>query len=165
MARGAALRGALFSALRAQFCLAGGGPECGRPAVAANCPVCFLLAPVDAAGPRGQDVPRPYVLRAPTSGPPAYAPGQIFEFELATFGRALSAFPYTLLGVQEMGLRGLGVGRQGEFRLLEVWADNPLAGRQERVYRAADTAVRTPALPITAADVAAEARALVARGG
>ena len=164
-AAGAALRGALFGALRAQFCLAGGGPDCGRPAVAARCPVCFLLAPVEAGNRRGQDVPRPYVLRAPANGPLAYAPGQAFEFGLTTFGQALGAFPYALLGIQEMGQRGLGAGREGGFRLAEVWAENPLAGRQERVYRAADAVVRTPALPVDAAQVAAEAAALAARGG
>lgn len=164
-AAGAALRGALFGALRAQFCVAGGGPECGRPDAAAGCPVCFLLAPVDAGNRRGQDVPRPYVLRPPVGGPATFAVGQHFEFELVTFGRALSAFPYALLGVQEMGERGLGAGRAGGFRLAEVWAEHPFAGRQERVYRAADRAVHTPALPVTAADVRAEAAALAARPG
>ena len=164
-AAGAALRGALFAALRAQFCLAAGGPDCRRPAVAASCPVCFLLAPVEEGHRRGQHVPRPYVLRAPASGPVAYAPGQTFEFGLTTFGRALGAFPYALLGVQEMGQRGLGDGREGGFRLAEVWAENPLAGRQERIYRAGEAVVRTPALPVDADQVAAEAAALAARGG
>jgi hypothetical protein len=163
-ARGAALRGALFAALRAQFCLAGGGPDCGRPPVAADCPVCFLLAPVDAGNRHGQDVPRPYVLRVALDGPPAYAPGETFEFGLSTFGHALGAFPYALLGVQEMGQRGLGAARAGGFRLSEVWAEQPLAGRQERLYRAGDPHVGTPALPVLGADVAAEAALLATRG-
>jgi hypothetical protein len=163
-ARGAALRGALFAALRAQFCLAGGGPDCGRAPVAARCPVCFLLAPVDEGNRRGQDVPRPYVLRVALDGTPAYAPGQTFEFGLSTFGHALGVFPYALLGVQEMGQRGLGAARAGGFRLAEVWAEQPLAGRQERLYRSGDPHVGTPALPIGGADVAAEAAALGARG-
>ncbi len=163
-AAGAALRGALFGALRGQFCVAGGGPACGQPDVAATCPVCFLLAPVDTADPRGQDVPRPYVLRVAPDAALAYAPGQTFEFTLATFGRALGVFPYALLGMQQMGQRGLGAGRRGAFRLAEVWAENPLAGRGERVYRAGDPLVGTPALPVDAAQVAAEAAALAARG-
>ena len=32
--------------------------------------------------------------------------GESLEFGLATFGRALSHFPYALLGVQEMGRGG-----------------------------------------------------------
>src|SRR5215207_1905149 len=117
-ASGAALRGALFAALRASFCQAGGGPECGQPALAATCPVCFLLAPVAIGERRGQDVPRPYVLRAPTTDRAAtYAAGQSFEFGLTTFGRALEALPYALLGVQAMGERGLGADRAGAFRL------------------------------------------------
>jgi hypothetical protein len=162
-AAGAALRGALFGTLRAQFCAVGGGPTCGQPPAAAGCPVCYLLAPTQPGRHGGQDVPRPYVLRVPLDAPRAYASGQPFEFTLATFGGALGVFPYALLGVQEMGQRGLGVGRAGSFRLTEVWAENPLAGRQERIFRAADGTVATPALPIDAAQITAEAGALAAR--
>jgi hypothetical protein len=171
-AAGAALRGALFGALREQFCLAGRGPTCGRPDLAANCPVCFLLAPVDEGERRGRDVPRPYVLRAPATdgrgapGPASFAPGQALEFGLATFGRALDHFPYALLGIEEMGRRGLGAGRQGQFRVEEVWAENPLAGRQEAIYRRArDGVVRAPSLPVDAAQVAEEAAVLAGHGG
>jgi len=165
-ATGAALRGALFGALREQFCLAGRGPECGRPALAASCPVCFLLAPIDERDPRGRDVPRPYVLRPPLEGEIAYDRGRTLEFGLATFGRALGHFPYTLLGIEEMGRRGLGAGRTGAFRLEEVWADNPLLGRQEAVYqRVRDAVVRPPALPVDCAQVAEEAALLDGRGG
>jgi hypothetical protein len=156
VAAGAALRGALFGALRVGFCLAAQGPDCGRPDLAARCPVCFLLAPVEAGHRRGQDVPRPYTLRVPFAGRAVmYAPGQSFEFGMATFGRALETFPYALLGIQTMGERGMGPRRAGSF---------PLAGRQERVYRAGEPTVQAPALPVTAADVAAEALALARRG-
>ncbi|MEA2642196.1 MAG: hypothetical protein QOF51_3590 [Chloroflexota bacterium] len=165
-ATGAALRGALFGTLRRQFCVAGGGPACGQPALAADCPVCFLLAPVDEDDRRGRDVPRPYVLRPPLRGPLAYEPGQTFEFELATFGRALGHFPYTLLGVEEMGRAGMGARREGGFRLDEVWAVNPLRGRQEAVYqRARGATVHTPGLPVSEADVHDEAATLATRGG
>ncbi|HLH21217.1 MAG TPA: CRISPR system precrRNA processing endoribonuclease RAMP protein Cas6 [Chloroflexota bacterium] len=162
-ATGAALRGALFGALRDEYCAAGGGSACGQPPTSDRCPVCFLLAPVAADHPRGRDVPRPYVRRVAPGASLAYAPGQTFEFALATFGRALGVFPYALLGVQAMGQRGLGVGRGGRFRLTEVWAENPLAGAQERVYRAADGGVATPALPVDATQVAAAAAALAGR--
>ena len=171
-AAGAALRGALFGALRQQFCVAGRGPLCGRPELAASCPVCFLLAPVDEQDRRGRDVPRPYVLRAPAADgrtaprPLVFGPGQTLEFGLATFGRALDQFPYALLGIEEMGRQGVGAGRQGQFRVEEVWADNPLAGRQEAIYRRArDGVVRAPSLPVDAAQVAEEAALLAARGG
>ncbi len=165
-AAGAALRGALFEALRAQFCVAGGGPTCGTAPAVAGCPVCFLLAPVDEGAARGRDVPRPYALSAP-AGPAAYAPGATLEFGLATFGHALGHFPYALLGVEEMGRNGLGSNRRGAFRLDEVWAEHPLLGRQEAVYRRArgDGQVRTPALPVVAGDVADEAARLADAGG
>ncbi len=165
-AAGAALRGALFGALRTQFCLAGRGPACGSAELAQSCPVCFLLAPVDPGERRGRDVPRPYVLRPPTGGSTVHEAGQSFEFGLATFGRALGHFPYALLGIEEMGRQGIGSGRRGAFRLDEVWAENPLLGRQEAVYqRARDAVVRAPMLPINAEQVAAEVARLAERGG
>ena len=172
-AAGAALRGALFGALREQFCLAGRGPLCGRPELASSCPVCFLLAPVDEQDRRGRDVPRPYVLRAPVTaprsgpvpGPVSFLPGQPLEFGLASFGRALDHFPYALLGIEEMGRRGLGAGRQGQFRLDEVWTENPIAGRREAIYRRSrDSVVRAPSLPVDAAQVAEETALLASRG-
>lgn len=164
-AAGAALRGALFEALRRHFCLAAAGPQCGRAPIAAACPVCFLLAPVEEGNRRGRDVPRPYVLRGPRNSGRRYQRGERFTFELVTFGRALSHFPYALLGLQEVGRHGLGVDRSGTFRLLEVWNEHPLAGQQERLYRAEERLVRTPALSVTRSDVLAEADRLLRRGG
>lgn len=162
-AAGAALRGALFGTLRARFCAAGGGAACGQPPVASECPVCCLLAPTEQGHYRGQDVPRPYVLQVAPDAPLAYAPGQTFEFTLVIFGGAAAVFPYALLGLQEVGQRGLGASRAGRFRLSEVWAEDPLAGRQERLYRAADGTLISPGLPVDAAAVTAEAAALAAR--
>jgi hypothetical protein len=162
---GAALRGALFGALRGQFCLAAGGPECGGAALVASCPVCFLLAPREEGNRRGRDVPRPYALRVDSSAGRAYAIGERLELELATFGQALSHFPYALLGIQEMGRQGLGAGRQGVFQLREVWALDPLGGRQERLFRAGEPTVRAPGLPIGWAAVEQEAARLGAAGG
>jgi CRISPR-associated endoribonuclease Cas6 len=162
---GAALRGALFEALREEFCLAGRSPACGQPAVAAQCPVCFLLAPVDTEERRGRDVPRPYVLRPSQPTIYHYQAGQILEFSLATFGHALSHFPYALSGIEGMGQRGLGAGRRGGFRLDEVWSENPFAGRQEAVYqRVRGATIRLPALPIQAEHVDAEVARLIQLG-
>ncbi|MBI2322813.1 MAG: CRISPR system precrRNA processing endoribonuclease RAMP protein Cas6 [Chloroflexi bacterium] len=163
-AAGAALRGALFAALRRHFCLAHAGHDCGRPPLATACPVCFLLAPVEEGHRRGRDVPRPYVLRGPAGEQRSYEPTQPFEFELLTFGRALSHFPYALLGLQEMGEHGLGVGRGGTFRLREVWSEHPIAGRQERTYRAEERTVRTPTLAVQRSDVLTQACRLAEHG-
>lgn len=163
-AAGAALRGALFAALRRHFCLASGGPACGQPSLAQACPVCFLLAPVEEGHPRGRDVPRPYVLRAPGDGQRVYEPAQLVTFGLLTFGRALSHFPYALLGLQEMGQRGLGAGRSGTFRLRDVWSEHPLAGLQQRIYRAGEPTVHAPTLAVVQRDVLADAERLAALG-
>lgn len=164
LAAGAALRGALFAALRRHFCLASAGPDCGRPPLATACPVCFLLAPVEEGRRRGRDVPRPYVLRGPAGEQRSYEPRQLFAFEMLTFGRALDHFPYALLGLQEMGEHGLGARRSGTFRLREVWSEHPIAGRQERIYRADDRTVRTPTLAVTHRDVLSEVQRLTDRG-
>lgn len=153
LAAGAALRGALFNALRSQCCLAGRGPGCGTPALAQSCPVCFLLAPISPDDPRGRDIPRPYVLEPPDGASIAIPEGGVLELRLLTVGRALSHFPYALLGIQDMGQSGMGVRREGTFRLEEVWAEHPIRGLQERSYRAGEGVVRSPNLPITTEDV------------
>lgn len=158
--KGSSLRGGLFEALRSQFCFS--PAACGGLHTSA-CPVCFLLAPVDLAASRGRDIPRPYVLRPPTDERSEYAPGERFEFHLLTFGRALGHFPYALLGVQEMGRHGLGAGR-AELRLQEVWAEHPLLGSQQRVYRAPDPTVHGLTLSITDDQVCEEAARWAAPG-
>lgn len=169
---GSALRGALFAGLRSQFCQApvlpdGRRPSCGLPPFRHNCPVCFLLAPQDELAPRGRDLPRPYAIHPRSEWVEAgaqFAPGERLEFGLVTFGKALAHFPYVMLGMEEVGRRGLGVGR-GRFHLVEVWAEQPLTGRQGRVYVRADPTVRVPNLPITWDHVREEAGRLSRAGG
>jgi hypothetical protein len=153
---GAALRGALFEALRRQFCLeigagqAGWGRagECSR-ALTDACAVCFLMQPYAPEAERGADVPRPYVLRPPLEGKTHYTADERFSFGLVTFGRALQHLPFVLVGALEMGRRGMGYGRAGRFVLQEVWAEHPLLGRRQAVFDARDGLVRPPALPLT----------------
>lgn len=159
---GSALRGALFEALRRQFCLelAGSLPgrgragECSR-ALTDACPVCFLMQPYAPEAERGADVPRPYVLRPPLDVRARYLPGEQFEFGLVTIGRALQHLPFLLVGALEMGRRGVGYGRAGRFVLQEVWAEHPLLGRRQAVFDARDGVVRPLALPITYEQLAA----------
>ncbi len=153
---GSALRGALFEALRRQFCLEFAGSSSGRGragecsrALSDACPVCFLMQPYAPEAERGADVPRPYVLRPPLDGQTHYAAGERFSFSLVTFGRALQHLPFLLVGALEMGRRGVGYGRAGRFVLQEVWAEHPLLGRRQAVFDARDGLVRPPALPLT----------------
>jgi hypothetical protein len=164
--KGSALRGALFHALRRHFCVSPG--ECGGETVCALpalCPAGLLLAPVDPAGQRGNDPPRPFVLNPPLDSQTEYRPGDRLTFTLTTFGRALNQFPHTLIAVNEMGQSGLGAsapreaGRitRGQFRLRAVWASHPLRGEEQRIYWDRDPVVRVPRLPISHADVLASA--------
>lgn len=157
--KGSALRGALFGSLWRQFCLNPTAPTCQGCPHLTSCPVAFLLVTTDPSSERGQDVPRPYVIEPPPGPGRAWRAGEPFEFRLVTFGRALSLLPYVLLGVEDAGEGGFGAGIRrdlqwwdrrpgGRFALQEVWALDPLGGRQEQVFDGRTRQVRPPDLPV-----------------
>jgi hypothetical protein len=156
--QGSAIRGAFFHAITDSFCmnrpaLHTGG--CARCPLVQSCPVAFLVATLDPQADRGADVPRPYTIQAPLNGKTRYLPGERLEFGLTMFARALNLFPYVILGLQRMERGGLGKRlaqndwRRGTFRLVEVWAENPLTGERQRVLGTGETLVQVPDVPIT----------------
>jgi hypothetical protein len=115
--QGSAIRGALFHALRNQFCFNKKAKDCGECALWATCPICFLVATRNPQSRRGTDVPRPYVVEPPlhasrithhASAGVRYEPGEDFSFGLTIFARALDLFPYVVLGSQALERGGLG---------------------------------------------------------
>jgi len=159
---GAALRGALFGALRAQFCCNQAALSCTGCQLHASCPICFLVATVDDASDRGQEVPRPYVINPPLGGPvTTYAAGDTLEFSLTLFASAMDLFPYVVLALKKMEEAGLGrkspdargLWQRGRFRVAQVEAVNPLTGERQPVLRQGDNMVTVPNLPITHAQV------------
>jgi len=63
--QGSAIRGALFQALRQQFCFTKEVKDCGKCALWATCPICFLVATRNPQSERGVEVPRPYTIEPP----------------------------------------------------------------------------------------------------
>ena len=166
--QGSAIRGALFYALRNQFCYSKKTKNCGECAIWATCPICFLVATRNPEGKRGVDVPRPYVIEPPLDGKTRYEPGETLEFGLTMFAQALSFFPYVVLGSQALERGGLGKKlrredgrwRRGTFAIREIGALNRLSGERQPVLRTGDTMVSVPELPVTNEQVLARAAQL-----
>jgi len=153
--KGSALRGAFFEALRRDFCLNKNVGSCLACPTAEVCPICKLVATVDRESPRGDEVPRPFVLEPMTSEAIRYEEGEAFSFGITLFGQALSLFPYTILAVQRMGESGLSkrAVAPGRFQLTEVWASNPLTEAKKRLYEHTNRLVSMPDVSITHQDV------------
>ena len=143
--QGAALRGALFHALRGQergswagFCVQKHLASCAECMAVAACPVAALVSTLDPAAERGRDVPRPYVIEPPLDGRTRLAARERLVFGITLFSHALALFPYVILALRALEEVGLGkvVGeagwRRGKVRLVGAQATNPLTGaRQE----------------------------------
>jgi hypothetical protein len=155
--QGSAIRGALFQALRGQFCFNRKAKGCGECALWATCPICFLVATRNPQSRRGADVPRPYVIESPLDGKTRYQPGEILEFGLTMFAQALNFFPYLVLGGKALEQGGLGKKlrredgdwRRGTFAIREIAALNRLSGERQPVLRTGDTMVSVPDVPVT----------------
>jgi len=158
---GSAIRGAFYHALRNGFCAFARDrdaqdAQCARCALAATCPVAFLVSTLDEKSDRGANVPRPYTIQPPLDGKTDYAPGETLTFGLTMYARALNLFPYVVLAVQRhMERDGLGKPiqsngyRRGQFRVRRVWAENPLTGERQEVLRQGENMVQVPDVPIT----------------
>ncbi len=162
--QGSAVRGALFHALRRQFCFNKVATSCGACPLSATCPICFLMATRSEDSYRGVEIPRPYVVAVGPSPTPhplplpklgegggqgegegvrtRYEPGQPFTFTLTMFAQALNLFPYLILAVRHLEEGGLGrrvdQGRRGTFRVESIEAHNPLTGERQAVLESAD---------------------------
>ncbi len=166
--QGSAIRGALFHALRNQFCFNKKAKDCGECALWATCPICFLVATRNPQSGRGMDVPRPYVIEPPLKREMRYEPGEVFSFGLTIVARALDLFPYLVLGSQALERGGLGKKlrredgrwRRGTFAIREIAALNRLSGERQPVLRRRDTMVQVPDLPVTHEQVLAQAAQL-----
>ena len=166
--QGSAIRGALFHALRNQFCFNKKAKDCGECAVWATCPICFLVATRNPKSERGVDVPRPYIIEPPLDDKTRYQPGETLVFGLTMFAQALSLFPYVVLGSKALEQGGLGKKlrredgrwRRGTFVIREIAALNRLTGERQPVLRQGDAMVSVPELPVTNEQVLAQAAQL-----
>lgn len=155
--KGAAIRGAIFGAVRYQFCVRKELESCHPCQLVASCPVSFLLASVDEAGRRGDDIPRPYSIQPPLGPAVRYEPGEPLEFGVTLYSRALAHLPYLLVSVRNLEQYGLGSRvagpdgrwRRGAFRVERIVATDPLDGRTEVVMEVGDNLVHVPDFGVT----------------
>jgi hypothetical protein len=112
--KGNMLRGGFGHAFRRLCCV----PQCKD---ARSCPMgmsCPYKAIFEPSPPpeaealsKNQDIPRPFVFRAPQTQQRRFETGQPFEFELVLIGRALDFLPYFVLSFRELTAEGLGLNR------------------------------------------------------
>lgn len=108
------LRGGFGHAFRRLCCI----PQCND---AQNCPIavtCPYKAIFEPSPPtnsdrlsKNQDIPRPFVFRAPQSGKTHFERGDFFEFDLVLLGRALEFVAYFVLAFRELASNGFGLNR------------------------------------------------------
>lgn len=112
--KGNMLRGGFGHAFRRLCCV----PQC-RDAktcpLAASCPYKILFEPSPPSGAdrlsKNQDIPRPFVFRAPQTRQTRFEKGERFEFGLVLIGRALDFLPYFVLSFRELAGEGVGLNR------------------------------------------------------
>ena len=114
MNKGNMLRGGFGHAFRRLCCV----PQCKDAKtcpLATSCPYKAVFEPSPPLGAdrlsKNQDIPRPFVFRAPHTQQTRFEPGQRFEFGLVLIGRALDFLPYFVLSFRELAAEGLGLNR------------------------------------------------------
>lgn len=157
--KGNMLRGGFGHAFRRLCCV----PQCKD---ARSCPVgmsCPYKAIFEPSPPpeaealsRNQDIPRPFVFRAPKTQQTRFETGQVFEFELVLIGRALEFLPYFVLAFRELAAEGLGLNR-AKCNLDQVEqigsasrAEDPLNNKTKIIYTFDDQLFRTAEVRETA---------------
>jgi len=123
---------------------------------------------VDEEGRRGSDVPRPYTVEPPLPAQGRHEPGELFQFGVTVFARALALFPYVIVAARRLEEEGIGRKapdsrgrwRPGRFSLERIVAVNPLTGEQQRVLQRGEELVSVPNVPVTHGQVLARAEAL-----
>lgn len=112
--KGNMLRGGFGHAFRRLCCI----PHCKDTRtcpLATTCPYKAVFEPSPLPGSerlsKNQDIPRPFVFRAPQTTQSRFQRGEPFEFELVLIGRALDFLPYFVLSFRELASQGLGLNR------------------------------------------------------
>lgn len=112
--KGNMLRGGFGHAFRSLCCI----PRCRDTKtcpLAASCPYKAVFEPSPPPGShrlsKNQDIPRPFIFRAPQTQQSRFEQGEPFEFGLVLIGRALDFLPYFVLSFREIAGEGLGLNR------------------------------------------------------
>jgi CRISPR/Cas system endoribonuclease Cas6 (RAMP superfamily) len=137
------LRGGFGHAFRCLCCI----PQCKDTKacpLAATCPYKAVFEPAPPLGSerlsKNQDIPRPFVFRAPQTPQTRFEPGQTFEFHLVLIGRALDFLPYFVLSFRELAAEGLGLNRAR--CALERVEQTGISSKSKPIYSAHDQVFR-----------------------
>lgn len=120
---GATLRGAFGWAFKQMVCYQPQVRTCQGCLLRAQCPFpqVFEAGTLHAAQ---QNVPAPYVLRAPTGGQRRFEAGQRLAFQIVLVGRAIGLLPYFAVALGQLQRRGIG-RLEGRARVAAITALHP----------------------------------------
>ncbi len=163
---GSALRGAFFRAIWGRFCTNRESPTCSICPLVMACPVAALVAPLRDEATHGRDVPRPYIISAPSKEQNRYEQGETFTFCLSLVGTSAKLFPYVIRSLEEMERSDFGhplpelQGRRGRFSVRQVCAYHPLTGERQVLWEKGSNQPQKPQLSVTSKDITARAEQL-----
>lgn len=149
--KGNMLRGGFGHAFRRLCCV----PQCRNTRscpIATTCPYKLVFEPSPPPGStrlsRNQDIPRPFVFRAPQTSQTRFENGRTFEFDLILIGRALEFLPYFVLSFRELAEEGLGLNRakcmleRVEQTEIPLNGSGPAPSQAQLIYSAEDQVFR-----------------------
>lgn len=85
-----------------------------------------------------KSIPHPFIIEPPMDGKKYYDSGEVLDFSLLLFGKAISYLPYFLYTFSECGKDGIGKGR-GRYTLKEVITED-----NQLIYTEKDNKIITP---------------------
>lgn len=133
------VRGALGYTLRRVACPTG-APTCVNCPIAQLCAYSYCFETEAQQDGRfhssGQDVPRPYIIRAVPMQASDVKNG-IVAFDVILLGRATEYLPYFVLAVKDWETKHAGPGH-GTTRLIAATAFNPLSNMRSPIYKHGD---------------------------
>ena len=133
--KGSTLRGAFGHAFKKLVCVKR-DLDCSTCLIRDRCVYYYVFeTPFGGEGePRGYTfAPHPFVIEPPEGAQRIYEPETEFQVGLILVGRALDYLPYFIYAFEDMGRRGLGIGR-GKAALKQAAALYP--GEERCIYQA-----------------------------
>jgi CRISPR-associated endoribonuclease Cas6 len=150
--KGNMLRGGFGQVFR-RLCRVPQCKEAKNCPLAGTCPYKTIFEPSPPVGSdrlsKYQDIPRPFVFRAPQTQKTRFGEGERFEFDLVLIGRALECLPYFVLAFRELAAEGIGLNR-AKCKLERVEAIEPVLNDMQKsecashvIYSADDQLLRS----------------------
>jgi len=153
---GSAIRGAFGQGLYNVVCSVR-EKECENCETRFRCPYSILFNPFltekekEETSKRFWNKPRPFVIEAEKRDG-HYKPGEEISFRINLFGLTTKFLPYIIESWRHVSDVGLGSTR-GSFELKEVWLENNISGRAERIFSSHEDVVKNVELQINGDDV------------